>query len=291
MAADQDTRVRGDAADPPGSGSGGASPPPQAVMGLLDYITSTSLDEDYAHVSKRRAASLPPGSPGSAGPRRPRRPGRFAVLALGLFGLLVATAAVQTSRTADQSATSRASLVQQVNARKVQLAAERASVSRLGATVSSLRDSNLEATTAGRAVGARLGRLGVVTGRQPVHGPGIKIVVDDAPGATSDKQRVLDQDLQRMVNSLWGIGAEAVSINGQRLTNLTAIRQAGSAITVNFVSLERPYVVSAIGNENKLGASFLDTQGGRIWLTLRATFGLRFDVAAGVGRVRAPAVS
>ncbi len=47
---------------------------------------------------------------------------------------------------------------------------------------------------------------------------------------------------------------------------------------MNFVSLSRPYTVSAIGNKNQMGARLLDTEGGRTWLTLRASFGLRFDV-------------
>ena len=89
---------------------------------------------------------------------------------------------------------------------------------------------------------------------------------------------VLDQDLQKLVNGLWLVGAEAISINGQRLTNLTAIREAGGAITVNFKSLGRPYTVSAIGNKNQMAARLLDTEGGRTWLALRTSFGLRFDV-------------
>ena len=38
--------------------------------------------------------------------------------------------------------------------------------------------------------------------------------------------------------------------NGQRLTALSAVRGAGEAITVNFRSLRRPYVVEAIGDEH-----------------------------------------
>jgi uncharacterized protein YlxW (UPF0749 family) len=144
--------------------------------------------------------------------------------------------------------------------------------------VAALQDSNLDTTNQGRALLSRLDRLGLSAARVPVTGEGIRVVVDDAPGATSDKQMVLDQDLQRLVNGLWGVGAEAISINGHRLTNLSAIREAGSAITVNFKSLNRPYTVSAIGNKDQMGAKLLDTDGGRTWLTLRASFGLRFDV-------------
>ncbi len=261
MVADQDTRT------PPARAE--HEPPPQAVMGLLNYITATSLDEDYAHVSKRR---------GSDGPARRTSPGTVGLVVLAVFGVLVATAAVQTSRTADESASSRESLVKQVNSRKGLLAAQQTTVTGLRRQVAALQDSNLATTNQGRALISRLDRLGLAAARVPVTGEGIKVVVDDAPGATSDKQTVLDQDLQRLVNGLWGVGAEAISINGHRLTNLSAIREAGSAITVNFKSLNRPYTVSAIGNKDQMGAKLLDTDGGRTWLTLRASFGLRFDV-------------
>ncbi len=261
MVADQDTRTSPARAE--------HEPPPQAVMGLLNYITATSLDEDYAHVSKRR---------GSDGPARRTSPGTVGLVVLAVFGVLVATAAVQTSRTADESASSRESLVKQVNSRKGLLAAQQTTVTGLRRQVAALQDSNLATTNQGRALISRLDRLGLAAARVPVTGEGIKVVVDDAPGATSDKQTVLDQDLQRLVNGLWGVGAEAISINGHRLTNLSAIREAGSAITVNFKSLNRPYTVSAIGNKDQMGAKLLDTDGGRTWLTLRASFGLRFDV-------------
>jgi uncharacterized protein YlxW (UPF0749 family) len=200
------------------------------------------------------------------------------MLVLALFGVLVATAGVQTARNADESASSRQALVGQVNARKAELATQRASVTSLTRSVAALQDSNLDATTQGRAVRARLDRLGVQTGAVAASGPGIRVVVDDAPGATEDNQLVLDQDLQKLVNSLWLIGAEAISVNGQRLTNLSAIREAGGAITVNFKSLGGPYTVSAIGNKNQMAAQLLEPPGGRPWLALRPGFGLPCDV-------------
>jgi uncharacterized protein YlxW (UPF0749 family) len=246
-------------------------PPPQAVMGLLNYLTATSLDEDYAHVSQQRATL---GAPAR------RSPGTIGLVVLAVFGVLAATAAVQTSRNADESASSRQSLVDQVNRRKAELNHKRARATSLTRSVEALQDSNLDATNQGRAVRSRLDRLGMVTGSVPAKGPGIRVVVDDAPNATTDKQQVLDQDLQKLVNALWLVGAEAIAVNGQRVTNLTAIREGGSAITVNFVSMKRPYTVSAIGNKNQMGAKLLDTEGGRTWLTLRASFGLKFDVTS-----------
>jgi uncharacterized protein YlxW (UPF0749 family) len=83
--------------------------------------------------------------------------------------------------------------------------------------------------------------------------------------------------MQKLVNGLWEVGAEAISINGQRLTAVSPIRDAGSAITVNFVSLRRPYTISAIGNSKTMAADLVSTAGGQQWVNLQS-IGLLFDV-------------
>ncbi len=65
--------------------------------------------------------------------------------------------------------------------------------------------------------------------------------------STADVNRILDVDLQSVVNALWAGGAEAIAINGQRLTATSTIRTAGNAILVDFRPLASPYDVSAIG--------------------------------------------
>jgi uncharacterized protein YlxW (UPF0749 family) len=75
---------------------------------------------------------------------------------------------------------------------------------------------------------------------------------------------------------LWQAGAEAIAVNGQRLTALSSIRHAGDAITVNFRSISRPYTVLAIGNPDTLPAKFVDTTSGQAWLDLQQQVGLRF---------------
>jgi len=270
-----DQRAGSTATSEDGGGRRTAPPPPQAVMGLLNYITATSLDEDYAHVSRQRRAAV--DDPAVEEPAAKRQPVRGGLVVLAAFGVLVATAGVQTARDADVSATSRESLVRQVNARSAQLTRQRTTVQDLQRELSGLRSGQLNATTEGRSLSARLDRLGVLTGGAAAEGPGVEVVVDDAPGAKSPKFQVQGQDLQKLANGLWAAGAEAVAVNGQRLTSLSAIRDAGSAITVNYVSLRRPYTVSAIGNPKQLGARLLDTSGGQTWATLQS-FGLKFAV-------------
>jgi|1185.fasta_scaffold83647_2 uncharacterized protein YlxW (UPF0749 family) len=264
-----DTHPEQPALTPGSSRKTAQQPPPQAVMGLLNYITETSLDEDYAQVSEQRRRS------GEVTPRR--RPGTVGMAVLAVFGVLVATAAVQTSRNADQSASSRASLVSQVNARADVLDRQRTTAQELQREITALGDAQLAATTEGRSLESRLNRLGVLTGATAARGPGVRVVVDDAPGAKSPKFMVQAPDLQKLANGLWTVGAEAIAVNGQRLTSLSAIRDAGSAITVNYVSLRPPYTVSAIGNPKRMGADLLDTSGGQTWATLQS-FGLKFDV-------------
>jgi uncharacterized protein YlxW (UPF0749 family) len=197
---------------------------------------------------------------------------------LAVFGVLVATAALQTSRDADESASSRSSLIKQADEGKAQLAARRSTLRSLQREVSTQRSRNLAATARGRGVERRLTRLGVLSGSSATRGPGIQVRVDDAPDASSFKQQVQAPDLQKLVNGLWQVGAEGISINGQRLTSLSAIRDAAGSVTVNFTSLRAPYTISAIGNPKTMGAALLDTAGGQTWVTLQSTFGLQFAV-------------
>ena len=100
----------------------------------------------------------------------------------------------------------------------------------------------------------RLAALTLASGAEQVTGPGITVVLDNAPGsdgtsadgnprtdADKDEGTVFSKDLQIVVNGLWEAGAEAIAVNGQRLTSRSAIRFAGEAILVNYRPLARPY--------------------------------------------------
>ncbi len=94
----------------------------------------------------------------------------------------------------------------------------------------------------------------------PLKGPGLTLTIDDAPSVDADANagsrpssgfqegRVTSGDLQIIVNGLWGAGAEAIAINGHRLSSTAAIRFAGQAIIVDFRPLARPYVITALGD-------------------------------------------
>ena len=87
-----------------------------------------------------------------------------------------------------------------------------------------------------------------------VSGPGLKVTLTDAANAVSSRQsgqgQVRDQDIRMVVNALWGAGAEAVSVNGQRIGPGSFIRTAGSAILVDVTPISSPYTIEAIGDAN-----------------------------------------
>ncbi|CAA9319124.1 MAG: hypothetical protein AVDCRST_MAG36-296 [uncultured Nocardioidaceae bacterium] len=246
-------------------------PPPddrdRQAAGLLDRLTATSLDEDYAHVAARRDAG--------AGVRSAPM-----LVALAVLGLLLTTAAVQAARTASTQERSRESLVAQVQDRRAELLRVRDRLREVRRDITRAAERRATAAAAATELELRTRRIGAVAGTVPVTGPGVRITVDDRPDATNRREVVLDEDLQRLVNGLWVAGAEAVAINGERLTALSAVRGAGEAITVNFRSLRRPYVVEAVGDPAELPARFLESAGGAWWLNLESLYQLRFDMSS-----------
>jgi uncharacterized protein YlxW (UPF0749 family) len=259
---------------------GGRPLPDQVTMGLLPYLTAHALDEDYAHVAAQRRTR--PGG------QSRRRIGIAGGIAIAVFALLSATAAAQTSRDSASQERERRALIDQVKARKAAVEADRRSVAGLQGEIDRLESQQLRNTQESGGVFSELRLLSLRSGTSAVRGPGVEVVVDDAENAQSDRDKVLDSDLQKLVNGLWRAGAEAISINGERLTALSAIRHAGSAITVNFTSLSRPYRVLAIGNPKTLPYRFGNTSGGRTWFDLKSQMGLQFTMRT-QGSLRLPA--
>jgi uncharacterized protein YlxW (UPF0749 family) len=85
--------------------------------------------------------------------------------------------------------------------------------------------------------------------------------------------------MQRVVNGLWAAGAEAVSINGQRLTALSAIRAAGDAILVDNKPLVPPYTVLAVGDGQRLSTRFQNGADGLYLHALEDNYGIRATIA------------
>ncbi len=107
-------------------------------------------------------------------------------------------------------------------------------------------------------------RLEPVTGLTPVRGPGVGVVLDDAPktagreGLDPNVLVVHEQDLQAYVNALWAGGAEAISLQGQRLISTTGIKCVGNTVLLDGVPYSPPYRIQAVGDVDGMLAA-IDT--------------------------------
>lgn len=99
-----------------------------------------------------------------------------------------------------------------------------------------------------RDLNAALEHARIAGGLVQITGSGIAFRLEDAenPGSASDAL-VTARDLRTLVQDLWLAGAEAISINGERITNATAVLDIGNAILANSAYLAPPYQVNAIG--------------------------------------------
>jgi uncharacterized protein YlxW (UPF0749 family) len=250
-------------------------------MSLLTELVEHPIDPEYAAAAERRKVT---------GERPKSQATRLVMMALlAAIGLLTVAAvlALRAPSTGDSSA--KQALLQRIRS-------ETSAADRLQSANNALRTSNdtaqadLLRLVARGQLADRIQLLGVVSGSLAVQGPGLRVTVDDAPGsaaspdadahdqAAADQGRVQDRDLQTVVNGLWAAGAEAISINGQRLTALSAIRSAGQAILVDFRPLSPPYVISAVGDPDPMQALFANGSGGRYLHALSENFQIPSEV-------------
>jgi uncharacterized protein YlxW (UPF0749 family) len=96
-----------------------------------------------------------------------------------------------------------------------------------------------------------------------VHGPAITVVLSDAPKAeidravdegevSADQLVVHQQDIQAVVNALWSGGAEAMTLQKQRVISTTGIKCVGNTVVLHGVPYAPPYRITAIGDLGSL---------------------------------------
>lgn len=138
----------------------------------------------------------------------------------------------------------------------------------------------------------------IAAGLIPLTGSGIVIQLDDSkepvpPGGSQADYLVGSRDIRVVVEELWNAGAEAISVNGERLTTSTAIIDVGSSVLVNSAYLTPPYQVSALGAPDlyqKLSASpafvdFVRARGAGYGIQISVAEPQSVDIPAFVGTV------
>ena len=256
------------------------SAPRSLGASLLDAVLAETLDPAYAQAAQARAA----GRPG-----RPRWRGRALVaLTMAIAGLLVAITYDQAAAGAKGREQVRDALISDIDKESAVSDDLQDQLQSLSRQVTRTRDELLTHSAVGQRALDELTSAEQGSAAVKVTGPGLLITLANAdPKADADpvggtaqdnpQGNVRDGDLQVVVNALWAAGAEAVSINGQRLGPLTAIRFAGEAVLVDFRPVNNPYEVSAIGDPDTLAGKFLASPEVVALAAVSKTFGLRFD--------------
>lgn len=255
------------------------------MNGTLERFLAQATADDYPSVESQTLTSS--RDQGGSG-------GSWARLVTALVVVVMAVlliAAVFTVRAGNSTREeSRAALVERVVALQASVGRLQEEVAARSARIESLR-TEVEGADDNAAGEQQRSELSQAAGATELMGPGLTITIDDAPDAEAGSlNRVLDRDIQDIVNALWAMDAAGVAVNDQRLTATSAIRGAGEAILVNYRPLQRPYVISAVGPRSSEGSTglqdLLDTLGAEYGLVHRIEVG---DVALPGGQVHLPA--
>lgn len=246
---------------------------------LLTDLVADTLDSGYRAAHERRAGT------GTVGLRWYDRP--LAALGCLLIGMVTAVAYVHTHRGAPAAAGVHERLVERV--RTAQQAGTDL-VRRAAQTQRQLTAVRNAALPASAPLAQQLRRAQLAAGDLAVHGPGITVTLRDAPaGPTSAAPRagtvpiiqgsiLTDRDLRSVVDELWHDGAEAIAVNGVRLTPTSAIRFAGQAVLVDREPLTSPYRIDAVGDAGALLTSFTQSAVAARYQTLVDATHLGFSI-------------
>ena len=266
----------------PGESAGAGARPRTPGTQLLQELLESSLDPGYQAAARRRAAAGEPAG---------RRWWEQSAVAFGclLAGFVLVVAYVHTNRGAPAAQRVHDQLAQKVQAGE---RANDALGSRVENVQRTLARAQQQALPTSGALSRRLAQAQQAAGTVAVHGPGLSVTLREPPtsSATDAVGRggstplaatniLTDRDIRSVVNELWRDGAEAIAVNGIRLTPASAIRFAGEAVLVDFVPISSPYTIDAIGDDDRLSTRFASSAVASRYQTLVSADGIGFGFA------------
>lgn len=116
----------------------------------------------------------------------------------------------------------------------------------------------------------------------PVTGEAVRVTLSDAPlevdpvGVDDDDLIVHQQDIQAVVNALWAGGAEAVTIQGQRVVSTTGIKCVGNSVVLHGIPYAPPYVIEAIGPLDEMETSLNQSPAVAVYKQYVEAYGLGY---------------
>ena len=253
---------------------------PLSTQQLVELVLDPR-DRGYEEAAQRKAKSDRPAS---------RRWYEQPIVAIGclIIGFILAAAWVHTHRGAPEAAKVHDSLVQRVRSAEDITQGLADNEAKLNGDLSRLQNAALpDASTLVR----ELNRRQLIAGEVAATGPGLEVRLSepattaeptDVPGhgertPASGGHILIDRDVRSVVNQLWADGAEAIAVNGIRLTPTSAIRFAGDAVLVDFSPIASPYVIDAIGDADQLDVGFASSDVASRYQTLASAKGIGFS--------------
>ena len=161
----------------------------------------------------------------------------------------------------------------------------KAEIARLRADLATFQSQAAEETDRLRRLNNELDAQRAIAGLTAVRGLGVVVTLDDSNirniPASSDPDAYLvhEFDVQDVANVLWLAGAEAISVNDERIVSNTSVYCVGSTVMVNTTRLSPPYTIRAIGEpgilaETLRNPSYLTSLRQRV-----ERYGIKFQVA------------
>jgi len=232
-----------------------------------------------------------PGDPAFTHQPHHRRAGRRGSVTVGsvlaLAGLLFTANAHLAQTTNIRGGQDLAGLVEREGVRVDQVSAE---VDALRVRIGALTDQ--QNTTGPAADPVEQAQTEFAAGVVAVQGPGLTVQLSDAPAgggnalnAAPDDLLVHQQDVQAVVDALWAGGAEAMSIQDQRVTATTAVRCVGNVLQLEGHTYSPPYVIKAIGDQRSLSQALFASPDIRTYLRYVDSVGLGWSVSRETGLV------
>ena len=258
-----------------------ASPPQERFnsSALLVDLVMNPLDPGYAAAAARRATN--PG----------RRWYDAPAVAFGcaLVGFVLVIAYIHTHRSAPAAARVHDSLVARVHASQDQ---DRALSKQVQQLTGQLQKVRTQALPGSGGLVRQLNADQVAAGQTAVTGPGLTVTLSEPPKPTaspaggrggsvpiSATNILTDRDVRSVVNELWADGAEAIAVNGLRLSPTSAIRFAGDAVLVDYQAISPPFRIEAVGTADDLATSFAASDVAGRYQTLVGADGIGFGFA------------
>src|SRR3954447_21445239 len=214
---------------------------------------------------QRRLPGLRPrpsgDAPADADPQRPRRSlvWRIATPLVGVLSGALFVVSAHSSEGTDLRPGRFTDLASMVQYDATRVDGLKAKVSDLNGQISLLSGSigNKQVRAVNRDAAAMRDPAGLL----PQVGPGVTVTLSDASADVTSSSSVdpkllivHQQDIQAVVNAMWKAGAQAVTIQGQRVVSTTGIRCIGNSVQLQGVPYSQPYVISAVGDPAALTA-------------------------------------